>query len=252
MTRNSSDGLTIVISGSFRKHYDDIREMIKRFEGLGVRVLSPKHSNVVNPGEEFVLLETDSSTSPEEVERDHLAAICRADALYLYNNEGYIGCSGAMEMGWALALGKAVYAKEACKDIALSCFIGQVASPEEVKASLLSKANDATPRLAPQSSLSALQAYVRRVVEERGFDDETARDKVLLMLEEFGELAKALRKYVGLKIDKNKKDHYSELKNELADVFMYLLDLANTCDIDLFAAFEAKERQNAQRRWESA
>ena len=59
MIHNSPNGLSIVISGSFRKHYDDIREAIRRFEGLGMQVLSPEHSEVVNPGNDFVLLETD-------------------------------------------------------------------------------------------------------------------------------------------------------------------------------------------------
>ncbi|GAG72632.1 unnamed protein product, partial [marine sediment metagenome] len=61
MPRSYKDKLSIVISGSFRKQYDYIREMIQRFEGLGIRVLAPKHSEIVNPGDEFILLEADES-----------------------------------------------------------------------------------------------------------------------------------------------------------------------------------------------
>lgn len=249
MIDGNANGLTVVISGSFRKYYDGIRETITRFENLGVKILSPRHSDVVNPGEDFVLLESDGNACPEGIEREHLDAIRRADALYLYNEEGYIGPSSAMELGWALALGKPIYAKETCKDAAVRHFAGKAATPDEVKTDLLERgsAGGRTPNR--QASLEALQSYVRKVGAERGFDSETPRDKVLLMLEEFGELAKALRKYIGLKIDEDRQEHYTELKYELADVLIYLIDLANTCGIDLFDAFQEKERQNAERRW---
>lgn len=252
MIDGSTNGLAVVISGSFRKHYDDIRETIKGFESLGVNVLSPKHSDVVNPGEEFVLLESDGNACPERIEREHLAAICRADALYLCNKEGYIGPSSAMELGWALAMGKPVYTKEPCKDAALQHFVGRAATPNEVKADLLERRPDTVQSLGWQASLKVLQSYIREVGIERGFDSETPRDKVLLMLEEFGELAKALRKYIGLKIDEDRKEHYTELRYELADILIYLLDLANACGIDLFDAFQEKERRNANRRWGKA
>ncbi|OHB78178.1 MAG: hypothetical protein A2Z25_13685 [Planctomycetes bacterium RBG_16_55_9] len=117
---------------------------------------------------------------------------------------------------------------------------------------MLHREDNLTDALTPQLSLVALQAYVRKIVDKRGFSEETPRDKVLLMLEEFGELAKALRKYIGLKIDKNRGQQYADLKFELADILIYLLDLSNTCGIDLFQAFREKEVQNAQRRWDSA
>lgn len=249
MIHSSPNGLSIVISGSFRKYYDDIREAIKRFESLGIRVLSPEHSEVVNPGDEFVLLGTDETECPETIEREHLHAILRADALYVYNADGYIGPSSAMEVGWALAAGKPVYTKEPCADAALRYFAGKPATPDEVKTFLISTRGEPTQPLGPESSLRALQRYVRGVVADRGFDRESVQDKVLLMLEEFGELAKALRKHVGLKVDEDKAERYAELKHELADVLMYLLDLANTCDVDLFDAFQEKEQLNAGRRW---
>jgi len=246
---NNLNGLSIVISGSFRKCYEDICRALKRFESLGIRVLSPQHSDIVNPGDDFVLLETDKSECPQEIEREHLNAILRADALYLYNADGYVGPSSAMEMGWALAFGRPVYTKEACVDTALKCFVGKPATPEEVKTLLLERKDEVAHALGPESSLRALQGYVRKVLAARGFAHESAQDKVLLMLEEFGELAKALRKHVGLKIDKDKAECYAELKYELADVLMYLLDLANTCDIDLSDAFKEKEQLNARRHW---
>ncbi|OJI06926.1 hypothetical protein BK004_02190, partial [bacterium CG10_46_32] len=70
-----------------------------------------------------------------------------------------------------------------------------------------------------------------------------------LMVEEVGELAKALRKYLGLKSDEDRKDRYPALEGELADVFIYLLDLANLLNISLFHALHEKERENEKRSW---
>ena len=42
---------------------------------------------------------------------------------------------------------------------------------------------------------------------------------------------------------------YINIEQELADVFIYLLDLANSCNIDLFNAFYNKEVENEKRKW---
>ena len=101
--------------------------------------------------------------------------------------------------------------------------------------------------LVPTMSLSELSQYVEAVITQRGFSDESPRDIMLLMVEEVGELAKALRKSIGLKIDQNTAKGYTDLKEEIADVFIYLLDLCNATGVDLFTAFKEKEMQNEQR-----
>jgi len=62
-------------------------------------------------------------------------------------------------------------------------------------------------------------------------------------------VARAVRKLSGLKIDTAKKDKYDILEDELADVFIYLLDLANIYEVDLFTALKAKEQKNSKRIW---
>lgn len=101
-------------------------------------------------------------------------------------------------------------------------------------------------------SLKGVQAYVKKVLSIRGFDDESERDIMLLMVEEVGELAKALRKKTGLKIDKSKLDSYGDISEEIADVFIYLVDLANNLNIDILEAFKAKEEKNLKRFWEKS
>lgn len=61
--------------------------------------------------------------------------------------------------------------------------------------------NKNMPTINQKSSLKDLQEYVHAAVIKRGFGKESPREIMLLMVEEVGELAKSLRKYVGLKID---------------------------------------------------
>lgn len=105
------------------------------------------------------------------------------------------------------------------------------------------------PEITESSSLKELQEYAHQAVLKRGFDKESPRDIMLLMVEEVGELAKSLRKFIGLKTDAEKSEKYSKVQEELADVLFYLLDLAGSCNIDLFQAFKEKEEKNNQRTW---
>ena len=242
-----SKKLSIVISGSFRRYFDGISETVKLFESLGVDALSPKASKVVNPGEEFAVLETDDTGDPRTLEQRHLDAIAAADALYLYDPEGYIGDSSKMELGWAIALGKPVFCKELVADSTLKFFCGTVATPEQVKTALESRSS--LESINERSSVVALQHYIHDMVVRRGFDKESPRDVLLLMVEEIGELAKAVRKYLGLKSDEERKERYPTLEGELADVFIYLLDLANLLNTSLFHALHEKEQENEKRSW---
>jgi hypothetical protein len=202
---NKSEKLSIVVSGSFRKHFKGISKVIKEFEELGIEVLSPKLSGVVNTGDEFVILETDDTHDPKTLEQRHLDAIYEADALYIYNLEGYIGASATLELGWAAALGKPIYSKEEPEDFTLRLFSEKVSAPIEIKEDLTRKKNYLLESISHRSSVGKLQKYIQELVNQRGFEKETPTDVMLLMVEEVGELAKALRKYVGLKIDQEKK-----------------------------------------------
>lgn len=93
------------------------------------------------------------------------------------------------------------------------------------------------------------QAYVAAMVAQRGFDKESLPEIMLLMVEEVGELAKVVRKAHGLHIDASSVQ--STAQDELADVFIYLLDLANNLGVDLEEAFRSKEAKNKQRTWSS-
>ena len=105
------------------------------------------------------------------------------------------------------------------------------------------------PELLQKATLKDFQKYVSELESERGFSHQTVHDKCLLLGEEIGELFKAVRKSEGLAIDEN--SHFSEIGDELADIFIYICAIANRKGIDLESAFLQKEIKNKQRTWKS-
>lgn len=101
--------------------------------------------------------------------------------------------------------------------------------------------------LPAKSTLTDYQQLIRELVIERGFEQETVPEVFTLLVEEVGELAKAIRKANGQKVDKSHRQF--EIEEEAADVFWLLLDLCNRLNIDLAAAFTAKEAKNQKREW---
>jgi NTP pyrophosphatase (non-canonical NTP hydrolase) len=96
-------------------------------------------------------------------------------------------------------------------------------------------------------TLEDYQKLIKKLVTVRGFDKETVPEVFTLLVEEVGELAKAIRKANGQKTDENSQQH--EVEEEAADVFWLLIDLCNRLDINLAKAFEAKESKNKTRNW---
>ena len=101
--------------------------------------------------------------------------------------------------------------------------------------------------LKKDAKLADYQEYIRAMVVERGFDDETVQQRFMLLLEEAGEFAKAARKHggMGFAADTQRRD----VAEEAADVFIVLLGLCNMLDIDLEQAFRSKEEKNKKRTW---
>jgi NTP pyrophosphatase (non-canonical NTP hydrolase) len=102
--------------------------------------------------------------------------------------------------------------------------------------------------LLPQTfSIRELQSYVSATESERGFADESAVQKCLLLGEEVGELFKAVRGHTGIPVDESSPP--LSIAHELADILNFLVAIANRFDIDLEEAYRSKEEINSQRRW---
>lgn len=102
--------------------------------------------------------------------------------------------------------------------------------------------------------LTVLQAHMRKLCTHFGWETQ-AEKKFLLMVEEVGEVASAIRKYerilIDTRIDASDKEAIRQnLGSEMADVFSYLMDLANQYDIDLGQAYTKKMTANFSRTWE--
>lgn len=101
-------------------------------------------------------------------------------------------------------------------------------------------------KLKKDSNLKEIQEYITKMMDANGFRNSSL-ELLCYLVEEIGELAKEIRKKEqNMEID-IKKDNHSSLKFEIADVFIYLLALCNTCNVDLFEALKEKEKINLDR-----
>jgi len=102
-------------------------------------------------------------------------------------------------------------------------------------------------QLPDRPTLADFQIYARKMVAQRGFSEDSIEQKFVLLLEEIGELAKAMRRQVGLKVAPDTSR--SEVNAEAADVFIVLLTICNALQVDLEGAFRQKEEHNKKRAW---
>jgi NTP pyrophosphatase (non-canonical NTP hydrolase) len=229
--------LAAVLCGSFRR---DAARLEQVFEALRHEhlLLSPRSVEWVDPGDDFVRLPEQVSTSAGAIEQAHLDAIKSADFVWLFCPDGYVGPSAALEVGFANAIGVPVLSDCAPREPALAGCVSVVndASREVVSGAL-------TPQ--PGGPLSALQRYYERAAERRGWSEESPRDTVLLLTEELGELARAVRVDSG--IQRDAQALAGSAAEEIADVQLLLVHLANALGIDLADAVTAKEAINAKR-----
>jgi NTP pyrophosphatase (non-canonical NTP hydrolase) len=238
--------LNCTISGSFRRFLEQVKAAMRDCAENEVNVLSPRSGSVIGEENGFVFLEGDSG-EPKDIEAHHLQSIRRSDFLFVVNPDGYIGPNATLEVGYALALSVPVFCLQVPSETVLAEFVHSGVSIAEVK-----RAIKQGPGLIPRGAdLSTLQAYIRNVVKLRGFDDESVRDVVLLLVEEVGELAKAVRRQIGLKVEATNRDNVKTIADEVADCLIYLLDIANLVGLDLEIALRSKEEINAKKTWVS-
>ncbi|MCX6735848.1 MAG: RS21-C6 protein [Candidatus Parcubacteria bacterium] len=101
-------------------------------------------------------------------------------------------------------------------------------------------------------TLADLQLNVKEFCKERGFDKNSNLVILSGLVEELGELTRAMRDYNGeweQEGKESKKGQKHHLEHEFADVLNYLLDLANYFEVDLEKAFREKNKINETRKW---
>lgn len=224
----------VTLIGSFRKDQDKLQDIYNKLAEK-FTLLSPESISFTSDENGFVKTDKELEQSISEIENKHLNAIKQSDFVVLHAPDGYVGNSASLEIGFAYALGIPILADETPHDATIAAMITGV----------LGKATDESPVYKAGKGIGALQSYYLRAAERRGWNEESARDTMLLLIEEIGELARAVRKDTGLKRDAGYEN--VSVADELADVQLYLVHLANTLNLDLSDAVTRKEMKNAER-----
>jgi hypothetical protein len=107
---------TVVMCGSFHRDPAGLRRIFRELEATGCRILSPLSLRFTDTSESVVRTGSELSFSAHELEKYHLRAIEEADFLWLHAPDGYIGLSGAYEIGFATALQKPVFCRNVPSD----------------------------------------------------------------------------------------------------------------------------------------
>lgn len=99
---------SVVICGS-RRFKPEIRKFEEELRNQGVVVFSP----ILNTNRNIDKLSSDLKRYAFlGLTWHHFEFIRKADVVFFYNKNGYIGNSGTLELGAAAALGKPIYALE--------------------------------------------------------------------------------------------------------------------------------------------
>ena len=230
-------GKSVVLCGSFRRDPEQLKAVYLQLQELGLNILSPAFPNAESEKNGFVYLQNETGQDPMALEQVHLAAIKEADFVWFFAPGGYVGATGAMEIGFAHANGIPIYAETEIADVLLRSFVQKVVSPAAVLQSF--RAGEIEP---PEPAIDVFQNYYRKVVSWRGYENEGPKDCLLLMMEEIGELSRALRKEAKLK--RHGKPITNRVAEELADVFIYVVHMANILKLNLGRIVRQKEMAN--------
>ncbi len=99
-------------------------------------------------------------------------------------------------------------------------------------------------------SLREVQQYIKAVNTVRGFENQPIEERMLLLTEEIGELAKSIRKNAtNMSTDVNKQYSYDSIESEVSDCLYVLASVCNRLDIDMFKCLKEKEKENIHRVW---
>lgn len=115
---------TVCLCGSFR-HYDDMLDLRRALLAIGAACEWPEPDLGRDPG----------SMTPEESRAAillHLERMDRADLILVFNPDRHVGNSVAMEIGYAYASQKPVYALAPIADRFLMALVTDVVSPGDL------------------------------------------------------------------------------------------------------------------------
>lgn len=165
---------TVSFIGSFRKpdHYRIVKKAVKLFKKHGIRVLSPKGTNIFGSIEDFVIFDTDEKTySPSEIQMITLDKILKSEAVFVCDLDGYVGRTTCYEIGFCLSRGVPLYFMEKPVDLPIPVAEDHIMRLE----TFLDIAMNNEETTMPFSPLcDAAQKSVSRIWPTNSEDNETA------------------------------------------------------------------------------
>ncbi len=101
---------SVVVCAS-KKYKDEVAQFCDKLRKLGVLVFEPSISKPIFENQQF---DTEHLTKVifKGLTLEHFDWIRKADVCYIFNKNGYVGTSVSLEMGYATALGKPIFALE--------------------------------------------------------------------------------------------------------------------------------------------
>jgi len=98
-----------VVVYSSKKYKTHVHRFCRELEKLGVVVYEPNFSEPM-PEEAFIHSKHITKTIFKGLTLEHFDWIRKADVCYVFNRDKYVGVSVTLEMGYANALSKPIYA----------------------------------------------------------------------------------------------------------------------------------------------
>lgn len=130
--------MKVSIIGSFRKYYDEIKEIILLFQKNNIEVLSPKFSEITNSIEDFVIFKSDNlNLTPAEIQTETLNKILKSDVVYVYNPKGYVGRTTCYEIGVIRTTKIPLFFLEQPQDLPIKVYRCNIMNPSKLIFSLL-------------------------------------------------------------------------------------------------------------------
>ena len=93
-----------------------------------------------------------------------------------------------------------------------------------------------------KGAVKHLQEYIDAKIKDRGFDGENLHERLLLLVEEVGELVNACRHISGMNVDKDRKA-MNEAGEEVADVINMVFAVAIKLRLDVEKEFIDKNKK---------
>lgn len=124
-----------LLHGSFRKHFEEIKEAHRIFTAAGIEVLAPAMSEIKAVSDGFAMLASDKETDKRMIELLYLCNLKRLGEngfSYFVNSEGYIGKTVSYELGVAQISNVPCFFMEKPRDLPVYVHKNAVWKPEHL------------------------------------------------------------------------------------------------------------------------